>query len=390
MPAINLKNIELLEAIRKRMGVIVTLPMIILFSTCIEPFEPDIDKYESAIVIVGELVETDSIQQVEVSISSNYNDRKLLPVTGCVIYVEDDKGNVFNYFEIEDGKYICHIEPAYLNVGTSYRLVVNTSEGNTYASEFDKMLECPDIDSVYFAIEKAVLGVEQREVNGVQFYVTAKKEEGQAQYCRWALDETWEYRAYYENNAKVENGEMIRFNESVYVPICWMTKTITTVHTAQLETEIKPIEINYVSNLTPRLYYNYSLHIRQLGISEGAYAFWTALASQFEEAGELYEKQPQGINSNISNVNNAEELVLGYFNTATVKETRVFVKRDWDLFVKDYCDFDILPSDPEEWPPIAYLYVEDMVPDIIMSSDSACFDCTARGGTSVKPDFWED
>ncbi len=365
--------------------------LVIIFVTCVEPFNPDIDKYESSMVIVGEIIETDSIQKVEVSTSSNYNDRDWLPVTGCVVYVEDDNGNVFNYEESEDGIYTCHIEEQYIQVGVSYRLVVNTSDGDVYSSEYDKMVECPDIDSLYYAIEEDVVGVEEQEVvQGAQFYVNVKREGEQARYCRWSMVETWMYKAYYENNAMLNNEVITMFDESVFVPICYMTEKVTTVHTAQIETQLKPVEINYVSNQTPRLYYKYSLLVRQFGISEGAYTFWSALKSQFEDAGDLYEAQPQSIISNIKNENDEDEIVLGYFNTATVKEKRIFAKRDWTIYVVDYCDYEVLPDDHSEWPTSAYLYVDTYSPDIIMSQDSACFDCTARGGTSVAPDFWED
>lgn len=366
--------------------------MLIGFTTCIQSFDPEISKYDSLMVIVGELVESDSIQKVEISKSSGYNEKEWLPVSGCVVYVEDDNGNTFSYQEEEQGIYACHIPSQYIKTGVSYRLVVNAGDSSIYVSKYDEMLECPDIDSVYYAFEEKVGDIENQSlVQGVQFYVNVQRDENQAKYCRWSFMETWVYKAYYENNAIIDNGEIIEIKPPVSVPICWMTDEITTSHTAQIENRLKQVELNYVSNETPRLFYRYSLLVRQMGISPGAYAFWNALETQFEDAGSLYEAQPQSITSNITNVENSEEIVIGYFNTASVKEKRIFVDRNMDMSIADYCDFEALPENSDEWPDFAFLYIDNDLPDfIMMTKEYACFDCTIRGGTSVKPDFWED
>lgn len=366
--------------------------ILLSFTTCIESFDPEISKYDSLMVIVGELVQTDSIQEVEVSRSSGYNEKDWLPVSGCVVYLEDDNGNIFIYDETDEGIYTCHIPPEYINIGVSYRLIVNTVDSVRYVSEYDKMPECPDIDSLYYAFEEKVGDIEaQSLVQGSQFYLNLKRDEKQAKYCRWTFKETWIYKAYFENNAIIENGEIVMLDSAVSVPTCWMTTDINSVYTAQVENQLKQVELNYVSNETPRLYYKYSLLVRQFGINQGAYAFWNALESQFEDAGSLYEVQPQSITSNITNAEDPAEIVIGYFNTASVKEKRIFVERDLGMNVEDFCDFKALPENSTEWPDFAYLYIDSDLPDfIMMTTDFACFDCTYRGGTSVKPDFWED
>jgi hypothetical protein len=114
--------------------------------------------------------------------------------------------------------------------------------------------------------------------------------------------------------------------------------------------------------------------------------------------GTLFDPQPSTIYSNIKNINDDSEIVLGYFDASSVTEDRIF----------------ITSSDvPKLRTPNYYAYCEDsvvtrgMVPEMILQgfmlgyetqndfgafvyvmSDPYFIDCRFVG-TNQEPDFWE-
>ncbi len=65
--------------------------------------------------------------------------------------------------------------------------------------------------------------------------------------------------------------------------------------------------------------------MKQYALSQDGYYFWKNLKESSELTGSLYDKQPSHPVGNIKNINDPTEVVLGYFDMATVSSKRITI-----------------------------------------------------------------
>jgi len=121
--------------------------------SCIDPFHPEIKETQDLLVINGSISDRTGWHSVEVSRSSPYNEPGFIPVSGCVVRVEDENGRGVTYYEYQPGVYWANLEASFLGVNRAYKLLVYTQDGEEYQSDYDSLLACPPIDSLYYEIE---------------------------------------------------------------------------------------------------------------------------------------------------------------------------------------------------------------------------------------------
>jgi cytochrome c len=105
------------------------------------------------------------------------------------------------------------------------------------------------------------------------------------------------------------------------------------------------------------------------------------------------------VQGNIYNINDETEVVLGYFDAASVEEKRVFISRG-DLpptslpNVYNWCeDSTVSYNQIEEMMHYGYSLYTETVDQFgstvyVMANSKYCVDCTLRG-SNIRPDFWE-
>jgi hypothetical protein len=377
----------------------ILIVLMVLGTGCIEPFEPSIDESSEVMVIDGRITDQQGIQTISVSRSSPYQNPQFQPVSGCVVRVEDDEGHGITFLENAQGIYQSHLEPGFLAVGKAYKLQVITPDDKVYESEYDSLLACAPIDRLTYKLE--VQGTSNPDVSyyGIRFYVDMKGSPEESRNYLWTVEETWEYISYY-NIQYIWNGSFLED----YTPllhgykICYLTDLLEDFQVGSSNlmgsNEIRQQPLNFVSNQTPRLQEQYSLLVAQHSLSYAAFLYWDKMRAQSVDAGGLFETQPSKTTGNISNINNPQEKVLGYFYVSQVQEKRITVSEDFDFpiplfdcpldttrspkdFGKDYPVFMYSVSIMGRGPPYAYSFKE-------------CHDCTYRGGVTTKPEYWDD
>lgn len=368
-----------------------------LFTGCIEPYVPYLNEsIVNSVVVNGEVSNQEGYQHVTVSSASAVSDPQYNPVSGCRGSIEDDRGNVFSLEEFEEGEYRVWIDHEHLAAGISYRVRIITPGGEEIVSDFDKMPECPPIDSIYYERkEKVTVNTEKTQL-GLQFYIDLNASESDSRYFRWTVDETWEYNSGYPREHYYD-GEFhdIRPSDYTYYT-CWITKPVQDIFTLTTNTLIsnsyKGVRVHFVDNTTNRLYVKYTALVRQHAISEAAYAFWEQLRINSKEQGGLYERQPSSVKGNLHNQTHPEMKVNGFFGAYSFTEKRIWVDGIRDMGVTDgyYCDAHKLGNvgwrefTPEDYP----VYYTIWVGPEIRILDHNCIDCRDFGGGLTKPVFW--
>jgi hypothetical protein len=154
--------------------------------------------------------------------------------------------------------------------------------------------------------------------------------------------------------------------------------------------------LNFVSTSTRRLNIRYSLLISQLALSEEAFWYWNELRKNVQTKGGLFDTQPALTPSNICNLDDDEELIIGYFSVSGCSERRIFVDEipGLDLNINhEICAPGLFPMYLHRYPQEKLpLYVATAVINGVTEAGKVeyeCLDCTEYDGSSaIKPDFW--
>lgn len=368
----------------------------LLCGSCIEPFQPEINETQETLVIYGVVTDQPGLYQVTISRSAPYNDPSFKPLSGCVVRVEDELGNMVVYEESMPGIYETYLEASFLAVHKAYSLFVNTPGGKEYQSSYDTLLPCPVIDTIFFEVESK--GTSDPEVTryGIQFYSGLTGSDEASRNFRWQLEETWEYQSASRANLYWDGGPLIPVLADS-INTCYMTQPVHGLYSASTghltENKLTRNKLIYVSDETPRLRLRYSLLVKQQSLSREVFEYWEKMKSQTGNVGGLYETQPSSTVGNVFNLNDPDEEVLGCFYATQQQSKRLTFKGDFDFDVPGYtCELDTASSLNEIGTSFPY-WLLSLDPlgrgPPYLNGSMSCFDCRLKGGTSVKPDFWQ-
>jgi hypothetical protein len=366
--------------------------LVLLLSTCIEPFSPNLGSDSTTkYVVYGQITDQEGFQTISVSMSSPVETQKYNPLSGCIINISDNHGNVFLLNEFEKGNYRVWIAKEFLKPGNSYQISVLTSSGVEIVSDSDQMPECPEIDSVYYVRKNIATTDPSKPIQGIQFYVDLNGKSTDSHYYRWDIDETWEHHANYPKIYFWNKKTIVMSSPPDYSKFyCWTTRKLGNVFTLSTndlaQNRYSMYQLHFVDNQTQRLTYCYSLLINQIALSKNAYIYWDKLRINSNELGGLYEVQPLRIKGNLKSTTNPELEILGFFNASSVKTKRYFFRdiKNLELYHQKCESRPIMRGDlsKEE---TRYLVPAEGGFEIV---EDACVECNYWGGSTVKPIYW--
>ena len=376
-------------------GVILFFPLImslILFflSSCLEPFEPRIDKYENVLVVDGILTDEPGSCEVKLTRTYPYNRRTPIPELGAIVKIVDDLGNEIILNGNQDGMYVPADENFAGEVGRKYKVQVETASGEICESEYEELKPPVPIDEVYYDYVDKGNGLK-----GLQIFVDTFDPAKESLYYSWSFTETWEFGVPYSSN--------IYETESV----CWATSSSRSFNAKSTkghsEDRVIGFPLYFIDNTTNRLFIRYSTLVKQYVLTEQTYNFFENLKAINENVGTLYDRTPVILTGNIRNSINPDQPVLGNFQVSGVSEMRLFIDNvdlPIELIIPDgfeYCQAEVLPSVTSKisidslrgvgWVVMDTLIYEDEEIYLGLTNSRACFDCTLNG-TSLMPEFW--
>ncbi len=398
---------------------IFTIIVVFTLFTCIDPYSPKLTGYATLLVVDGLLTNANTSYTVKLSGTVQEQNVSPFTVSDATVFLTDDEGNSNYLINSGNGIYKTDSIEFKGTPGRTYILHVLTHEGNEYESEPCLMQSVPDIDKIYFAKDQQLINNGTESQEGIRFYLDSNEGDGN-EYYRWEFEETWKF--------KVPNPKRYNYiNDSVIVPVnevkdyCWeniksadiLIHSVYSGEAGRIEKE--PI-LFIASDVSSRLLIQYSILINQYSISKKEYDFWNNMKQVNEEGGDIFAKQPFSVKSNIHNINDPNEQVLGYFQVSAVKQKRKDVP--FSEIVGLNLPYYLYPCEriemaPEDypWPPLAppltwddiynmytsngYFFIEPIyIPGTyqlqkLVFAMPECADCEITG-TRTKPDFWVD
>ena len=381
---------------------LINVIVIALLTSCVERYHPDELYLRDGILVINAHI-TDEVgtQTIEISRSSHIEIPGFQAEENCLVNLlrEDGESRLFDSGE-RPGFYTAELDADFLRLGMLFQLQVMSDDGNEYHSDFDKIRPVPAIDSIYYKVESMTYTGEDEPVKGIRFYVDFTHEDEAYEYIRWELTETYEFHNPHMDAFVYYNRWTRRPLEGVdNSRVCYLTHDLPAVHSLST----KPLSFGPYSNafdfvpndeFEQKLKHKYSLLVRQYSVGPEGYHYWHELGANRQEQGQIFSKQPALLQSNICNIEDENEKVLGFFSMSGVQEARAFaveipgLDRSLNAY---YC----LPVDkgPGSGTPTSFpAYFARATYDgatVYAVVNKHCVDCREyKGSSEVKPDFW--
>ena len=378
----------------------------VVFS-CVDPF-PFESIVENNAVVVIEAVITDETKAhlVNISTSTSIEANEPAPISGAEVWMQDQNGERIVFAPGSPGNYLTSpdFKP---DLAKTYTLFANLPDGRKYASGEQSLMPEASLDSVYGRYVELPSATDQTTSLGIQIFLDAHGLATQTNWFRYEWDNTFEIITPKISCCEWDDGIVPRSQE---VNHCYRTEKSTSLILSTTEGLIQPLiselPIRFLHQDSVHLRTNYSIRIRQYSTSEAAYQYYKLLKKNNEGSGSFFDTQKGSVLGNIHPMNNSDEIVLGYFEMASVKEQRVFFKPD-DFTNQGFLTPDYPYCGPFE-PPVKYSAAQLRALSnwkkrfIIHNSEVnmiglpiynllpiLCADCTSLG-TTEKPEFWED
>jgi hypothetical protein len=393
--------------------------VIILFAffalcTCIDPYYPKLKGFDPLLVVDGLI--TDDNSSYKVKLSRTYQEQNAASeiVSDARVYITDDDKNISLLENQGNGIYKSDSLNFRGIAGKKYTLHILTGNGNEYMSDQCIMRPVPDIDSVYFARDQEFVNNFTGSLTGARIYLDSKMGDAD-QYFRWGFDETWKFKLPTVKKYDYINSKTIIAVKNIK-QFCWKSRKSDEIliHPANQgqNISIRKQPIFFIStDKSDRLTIEYSIMVSQYSVSKKEYDFWESMKRSNESGEDIFASQPFSVLSNIHNINDPKERVLGYFQVSAVKQKRIFITASQafrmnlpfyhysectriengpdisgmsfdDIYIMYCVNSDYSFIEPEYDPDTGQLYR-------LVFARPECADCELTG-TSKKPDFWND
>ena len=370
-------------------------------SSCKEKYIPPIiESNLNYLVVDGSLVNGTESTLIRLSRTKRLDDN---PATSgeqnAQMTVEDEEGNTIYYFQQVDNNGLYSVPGMTLDGNKKYKLRISTTDGKQYLSDDILVKESPPVDSINWRLSN----------DGVNLYVNTHDASGGTRYYQWQYTETYDYYSSNFSSIKyVPTGntfdEMFQErsgDEQVYH--CWKTDQSSQILIGSSlklsEDRINMSPLRFIPKASIEISSMYSILVNQFALTKEAFEYLQNIKKINEQTGSLFDSQPSQLAGNIHCVSNPDESVIGYIIASTLEQKRIFIKNDevrpW--FYPDYCP--PLQSVPLIEDSIVYYFggpsplltpVRKTVPifSAVIAGLPSCADCTTKGGTNIKPDFW--
>jgi hypothetical protein len=374
--------------------------IVFFLSSCIVPFDAKGVKESVGILVVeGTILNVGTTVTLSrtVSLYNNSLD-SVQAVINAHVQIIDDKNNVIAIAEpqINDGMrssvYKIPDEITF-TPGVKYALDILIGD-KRYQSAFVSPVMTPEIDEINW----------KHNIDGsIDIMVSTHDPENKTEYYRWVFEEDWEIRSHQYGAFRydITNGEVIEQNQftanNLYY--CWASDKSKSMllSTSERLTE-SMIKDKVIHNFPPnnsRFSYLYSILVKQYGLNKEAYTYFENLQKNNELSGSLFSPLLYEIKGNIKCLSDIDEPVIGFVTATKVTTSRLFINMQR---IEGEDEYDCYSSNLEE-----HLYSKEQLGQAYGAGlgiwylsginnyacrPIRCVDCTKRGGTKTKPDFW--
>ncbi|WP_297336170.1 DUF4249 domain-containing protein [Algoriphagus sp.] len=311
--------------------------LFLISTACVDPFEVEIPGEEQLLTVEAVLTSEPGRQRVRLTRSDRYGsvfEGLVRPVTGATVIVRDDLGQVSFLEEDSDERGSYFTESTFATeVGRSYTLQIQTSQGAVYSSFPEQVNAVPQINSVAVETIRIPVEGEENDRSGVQILAEISDPAEENNFYFW------------------RNGPSVYVLETrpdLFTPrpsdsnpsrdpqpkdcciTCFRSETVGNqgifiANDDNFNGLTTRIPVGFIEDDGLRFVNTYRVDLRQISISQEAYRFLRLVKQQTEISGSVFDPPPATIRSNMINLENPDEVVLGYFIAGAESVTRIYI-----------------------------------------------------------------
>ncbi len=395
---------------------ILMAPIMVLIA-CIDTFEPATATFEDTLIVEGRITNELKPQVVFLSRSFRFEDEGPNQETGATVRVVDDSGEIINFIEESQGKYISEI-PFSARSGTAYHLEVISKTGEHFQSTPAILPPVVPITRIYHEA-----GFDSNNSPGIGVYVDSSNPSGGANFYRYEFEETYRIEAPKWSPLEaivisdVWEFEVDTAPRQQEERVCYKTNRSTAIMQATTNTstedKIQKFPVRFIAKDDYMTTHRYSILVKQYVQTREAYRYFEKL-NEFSQSENLFsDVQPGFLDGNIRSIDDQDKNVVGFFEVTSVNSKRIYFKYH-DAFPGERLP-KFVTNCTEVAPPLASGHAPESVTSPLIDNiqlgllrffdinnritldfrgpfimvPPACGDCTVLG-SNVKPDFWED
>jgi uncharacterized protein DUF4249 len=356
--------------------------------SCVKPFNPPVVTSANLnYLVVDGFIVPGSSTTIKLSRTLNISDSfRFIPELNAQLYIEGLSGSSYSFQTGIDGVYTS--PSAFLSNDDKYRLRILLSDGKEYVSDYVEVKQSPPIDSLTW-----------EEKEDISIYANTHDPTGKARYYKWEFVETVEYRAIYESFLEYRDHQIIFLEPDQYRYQCFKFYNSTDISiatsSALSDDIIRRARITIIPNDYSKIAHRYSILVKQYSLTAEAYKYWHVLQANTEQNGNIFDPQPAQLRSNIHNVADPNEPVIGFVSVSNYSEKRMFIRGTQlnhrpPVPYSDICEVDY-PS-PADWDMLManglFLPAYFSTGRGLAIAPAECVDCRLQGGTTEKPPYW--
>ncbi len=332
--------------------------------SCIDEIALNVDTEQRTLVIDGFV--TDSLGDFRLKLSQSSiigigNDNILDPVPGATIQLLTNDGEAHPYEESTElpGTYELFSFKALR--GKEYFIDIVLPDGKHYQSTPEKLRSTSSIDEISYDVNEETYRNNAGELiteNIISAKIATSFSSEDPPFLRWRV--TGQYQVQ-------ENYPMALNPLRCYVDVNLDINDIRIFDASKVNGD-RLLEQTIAETVYDfRFGEQFCFHISQFSISEAEYNYWANIQEIIDIDGSLFDPPPGTVIGNIRNVDNPEDVAVGYFSVASVFFKRYFVNRDETGFsVRSKCE------------------------GFFLRVPFACDDCLLLNNSTLeKPPYWE-
>ncbi len=305
---------------------------------CIDPYEGDIPEGERLLTVEGYITTNPGPHPIRLTRTDTYGsvfEGLIRPVVQARVGVRDSEGLVTFLTEVTQGVYNTP-ESFRAIAGLSYILQIELQDGSNYTSLPERISSVPQLDSLsYRSIEVAT---ENRDLprSGVQLIAHFTDPGDQTNFYYW--------RTAPASYVLVANPELHTLppthptnprgpDPKDCCAICFVNEQSRVQNFAIASDEDfnglqTRFPINFIEDDGLRFKDTYRAEVHQLSVSPGAHRFLKLIDQQLGITGSVFDQPPANIRGNMINLENPDEVVLGYFIAASVDSKQIYIQNE--------------------------------------------------------------
>ncbi len=295
-------------------------------SACIDEIKLNVDTEQRTLVVDGFVTDNLGDFQLKLSQSAIFgvgNDNILDPESGAMVTLSDTDGGSYPYTELEEDAGIYELKEFKAERAKTYFIDIVLQNGKHYQSKPSKLRSSSKIDNISYTVSENTfrnnvgdLVTEERIALKIDTDVRAAVE---PPFLRWRV----------EGEYVIREAGGVNLNPKRCFVTNNLDQNVVSVFDASALNDgtLKNQEIASTL-LNFRFTEKFCFHISQYSISEDEFNYWKNIKEVIEINGSLFDPPPGTVVGNIRNIDNPDEIAVGYFSVASIFFLRDFVNGD--------------------------------------------------------------